>query len=340
MIGVRTHGGPRIGLGHGRRCLTLAIALHRLGAPVLFIVEDDASTVALIERHGFECHCVEVGRAEPNATIEIVRDRCLKVLIADSYDIDTPYLEAVQPHVETLVTLDDLADRALPVDVVINAAIDASQLPYARLTQARLLLGPQYCLLREEFAREPDRLIQPNVSRILITIGGSDPQHLTARLMDWARQVQPTAQLDVIIGPFFDQRLDAADARVTLHHDPANMRELMLGCDLAICSGGQTTLELAATGTPALAIQLADNQAHNLTDLNRAGTLHLAGRGDDRDLAERITGGLTALIADPSRRAVMSMQGRALIDGRGAARVAQAILAEFHRGHYAEDQNR
>jgi UDP-2,4-diacetamido-2,4,6-trideoxy-beta-L-altropyranose hydrolase len=329
MIGVRTHGGPGIGLGHVRRCLTLAIALRRLGAPVLFIVEDDASTVELIERHGFECHSV-ARRTEPNATIEFVRGRGLTGLITDSYDIDTPYLEALRPHAKTLVALDDLADRTLPVDVVINAAIDAEQLRYARLTQARMLLGTRYCLLREEFAREPDRAIRSDVSRVLITVGGSDPRHLTPPLIDWTRHVLPAAQLDVIIGPFFDQRPDVADSRLTLHDNPANMRDLMLSCDLAICGGGQTTLELAATGTPAVAIQLADNQALNLAGLNRAGTLFLAGRSADHDFAHRVTRGLAALIADPSRRTAMSMQGRALIDGRGAARVAQAVLAAAH----------
>lgn len=339
MMGVRTYGGPGIGLGHVRRCLTVATALRRLNASVLFIVEDDANTIALIERHGFECRTV-AGRTEPDATIELVRDHGLTTLITDSYEIGTPYLEALRPHVKTLVTLDDMADHALPVDVVINAAIGVEPAVYASLTGARLLLGAPYCLLRDEFALKPDRSIRPDVSRVLITIGGSDPQQLTPRLIDWARQALPAAQLDVIIGPFFDQPLNSADARITLHHDPANMRDLMLGCDLAIGSGGQTALELAATGTPAVAIQLADNQAQNLAGLQRAGTLSLAGRNDDDDLAERITTELVTLSADRSRRAGMSARGRTLIDGRGAARVAQAILAAAQGVQDVEDQNR
>ena len=340
MISVRTHGGPGIGLGHVRRCLTLATALQHRNASVRFIVEEDASTRALIERHGFDCRQIETRRAEPDATLAVMRGDDMPVLIADSYDIDTAYLEAVRPRVKTLVALDDLADHALPVDVVINAALGVEPSMYAGLTQARLLLGASYCLLREEFAIEPDRLIRPDVNRVLITVGGSDPQHLTERLLDWTREVLPAVQLDVIIGPFFDQLLDIADARITLHHDPANMRDLMLNCDLAICSGGQTALELAATGTPVLALQLADNQARNLAGLSHAGTLQLAGCSKDADLAERVMRGVGELSADPMHRAAMSAQGRTIIDGRGAERVAQAILDEVYGEHDADDHNR
>lgn len=327
MIGVRTHGGPGIGLGHVRRCLALAAALKQLRADVLFIVEEDVDTWALIERHSFGVRQLAAGSDEPAATLQAVHDAGVSVLIADSYDIDTTFFEAVRPHVRMLVTLDDLADRRLPVDVVINAALGVEASIYADLTAARLLLGAPYCLLREEFARQPDRLIRPHVEQVLITVGGSDPHRLTGRLIDWTRQVLPAAQLDVIVGPYFDWQPPGADTRLATHIDPPNMRELMLKCDLAISGGGQTTLELAATGTPALAIQVADNQTQNLAGLSRAGVLELAGRADDPDLAKRVRDGLGRLIANPGRRAAMSAQGRALIDGQGARRAAQAILA-------------
>jgi len=331
LIGVRTHGGPTVGLGHVRRCLALASALQRLHASVLFIVSDDANTLSLIERHSFEHVSTDASHREPDATLQIVRERNVAALITDSYDIDRPYLAAVQPYVKPLVVLDDMADRSLPADMVVNAAIGAETLPYADLTHARLLLGSRYCLLREEFAHEPDRSIRPDVRRVLITIGGSDPSNLTSCLMHWVRQVLPCTQLDVVVGPFFNQPLEVADIQAMLHHGPHNMRDLMLACDLAICSGGQTSLELAATGTPAVAIQAAENQTHNLMGLSRAGVLRLAGRSDDVDLENRVKVELETLAHDAPRRAALSARGRALIDGCGADRVAQAIMAEQGR---------
>jgi UDP-2,4-diacetamido-2,4,6-trideoxy-beta-L-altropyranose hydrolase len=325
-IGICTHGGPGIGLGHVRRCLALAEALRKGQARVTFIVNDDAQVQSLIERHDFEAAVVSEVDDLPMATLQVLASWPAAVLITDSYKIGTNDLATLHPHVGTLVAFDDLADRSLPVDIVINAAIGAETLPYADLTDARLLLGPKYCPLRDEFARDPDRLIRPNVERVLITVGGSDRHSLTSRLIQWARPILPDAQVDVVVGPFFDGQSMVADANVTFHCDPPNMRELMLACDLAVCGGGQTTYELAATGTPALAVQIAGNQIQNLKGLSDAGTLMLAGGINAVDLENRVKAGLRSLAGNVPQRVAMSARGRELIDGRGAERAAQAIM--------------
>lgn len=112
---------------------------------------------------------------------------------------------------------------------------------------------------------------------------------------------------------------------LTLHHSPANMRQLMVEADLAICGGGQTTYELAASGTPAVAIQIADNQSLTLEQLAIAGTLIHAGSVRDPDLAARVTAALTLLSSAPETRKALGYRGRALVDGQGATRVARAV---------------
>jgi len=326
VVGIHTHGGPGIGLGHVRRCLTLADALARLDARVTFVVNDDPGVLSLVGRHGFEAVRVFQAPGQPAPILRVLAERRAYVLVTDSYDIGTDYLAAVCRHVEVLVALDDLADRPLPVDVVVNGAVGAEMLPYPTLTGARLLLGPAYSLLRDEFALEPERSIRLRVGRILVTVGGGDPQNLTRRLVQWVRETLPDVALDVVIGPFFASEPGIADARTTLHRDPQNMCNLMLACDLALCGGGQTTYELAATGTPALAVQVAENQTHSLAGLSRAGTLVLAGDVNGADLESRVKTGLASLVNDVERRAMMSANGRALVDGRGAQRVAQAIV--------------
>ena len=100
----------------------------------------------------------------------------------------------------------------------------------------------------------------------------------------------------------------------------------MLRADLVLCGGGQTTYELAATGTPAVAIRLAANQTQNLAGLNSAQALVWAGDAQDADLETKAKRALVALAGDPARRAALSQRGRALVDGHGSARVARAIL--------------
>lgn len=328
---IRTEGGAEVGLGHVRRCLTLASALVRLDAQVMFIVNDDTGVMDLIERHGLEVMGIAESPGQPQPTLRILADQRASVLVTDSYNIKTEFFSKARGLVQVLVALDDLADRSLPVDIVVNAAIDAEKLRYSTLTDAQLLLGPAFALLRDEFANAPVRSIRSRLERLLVTVGGSDGHNLTGRLVEWARQVLPDEMLEVVIGPFFAEMPEVVKTKMMLHRNPQNMRDLMLACDLALCSGGQTTYELAATGTPAIAIQVVENQIHNLEGFARAGTLVVAGSVDGDDLEHRTKSELQSLASDAARRAAMSQRGRALVDGRGAARAADAIM-ELARG--------
>jgi UDP-2,4-diacetamido-2,4,6-trideoxy-beta-L-altropyranose hydrolase len=297
----------------------------------MFVVNDDTGVINLIERYGLEVMGIAESPGQLQPTLQILADQRASVLVTDSSSIKSDFLSKVRGLVQVLVALDDLADRSLPVDIVVNAAIDAEKLRYSTLTDARLLLGPAFALLRNEFANAPVRSIRPRLERLLVTVGGSDGHNLTGRLVEWARQVLPDAMLEVVIGPFFAEIPEVVKTKMTLHRNPQNMRDLMLACDLALCSGGQTTYELAATGTPAIAVQIAENQKHNLEGFVGAGTLAVAGSIDDHDMEHRVKSELESLASDSARRAAMSQRGRALVDGRGAARAADAIM-ELARG--------
>jgi spore coat polysaccharide biosynthesis predicted glycosyltransferase SpsG len=114
---------------------------------------------------------------------------------------------------------------------------------------------------------------------------------------------------------------------ITLHVAPESLRPLMLEADLALTGGGVTLLECAATGTPTVAVELAPNQRTNIAGMAELGVVIAAGRLGEPDLESRVSRALVSLAADPDRRQAMSRRGRAIIDGRGAARVAEAIRA-------------
>ena len=143
----------------------------------------------------------------------------------------------------------------------------------------------------------------------------------------------PEAALDVVTGPFFSREvileteaLAAANPKISVWLDPPAMYELMARADLAVTGGGQTTYELAASGTPAVAIRLVGNQTGNLKGLSACGVLEWVDGVDDADLHEKVQAAIVRLGGDPLAREAMSRAGRALVDGQGAARVARAVL--------------
>ncbi len=332
-IAIRANGGDRIGLGHIRRCLSLAQAMSRQGAEVRFITNADQGTVEMIRRHGFDLAAIDPA-ADFEETRAAVHRFGAAALLVDSYDIDSNYLADMRAQVGLLVVIDDVADRRLPVDMVINGNIYGPDLAYDVPAETILLGGNAYAILRQEFAEETDRQIAGKARQILLTVGGSDAQGLTLRLMEWILGADDDLVLSVVVGPFFNDRdkiseiAAAKPGRVRALYNPSDMRELMLETDLAVTGGGQTTYELAATGTPAVAVTISDHQLWNLQALAAGGSLVYVGSAGDPELKAKLLPELDRLRNDPQARRLMSERGRALIDGRGADRLAAAIISE------------
>lgn len=333
---IRTEGGPAIGFGHVRRCLSLAQALRERGAGSQFLVNPDAAVQEQIRLAGFEARLIAVKR-DSQETLHWCKALHASAVVVDSYDFSVRWLEALEPRKRVVVMIDDLGDRDIPSHVfVVNCTPNAECLPPPDGKSVREWAGPKYALLRQEFAAKPPQRSHHRVERVLITVGGGDPHRLTPRLIEWTRRALGSVQIDVVIGPLVDEtlvsRLNGHHGGVTYHRHPSHMRELMLAADLAISAGGQTLYELAATGTPTIAVRLADNQTRNLEGFERAGALVWAGDAADAELEQCVVATVQAVAGDVARRMQLSANGRRMVDGRGAERVATAILSRMRAG--------
>jgi len=312
--------------------MALAGVLRSHGAAVRFAVNRAPGVLEVLRQAGFEGVSVgKEGDLDLSAVMPDIEKWGAQALVIDSYSVQGQHL--ARPGLPVLAVIDDLAAQSWPVDLVINGAAGADRLPYSTPPHTQLLVGERYALLREEFAREPNRSVRRVVERVLISVGGMDRHGLTRQLMAWTRRALPEAAMEVVVGPFFApseiRRLEQAaqaESRITLHRDPATIRDLMVSCDLAVTGGGQTTYELAATGTPALSIRIFENQTGNLAGLSAKGALRWVGDVRDGDLGDKVQCGLAELAAKPDQREAMSRSGRRLVDGRGAERAAKAVV--------------
>ncbi|OGK89598.1 MAG: hypothetical protein A2X36_05105 [Elusimicrobia bacterium GWA2_69_24] len=264
--------------------------------------------------------------------LEVVRDLTAVALVVDSYRVSPRELEAARGRVRLTVRVDDAGRFPLAADIVVNAALGLAPPPPARGT--RYLLGPRFALLGRVFAAGPARPAGRDVERVLVAFGGATPAALVARVAGAVRAALPRAALDVVVGPAGDgaeavrAALGVLDG-VTLRVAPESLRPLMLAADLAVSAGGVTALELAATATPTVAVCLAPNQRTNLDGLAATGALVVAGDADDPRLVDTVRAAVAALAAEPERRRRLGARGRALVDGLGAARVADEMRARL-----------
>ena len=116
--------------------------------------------------------------------------------------------------------------------------------------------------------------------------------------------------------------------RIAQDPTPLDMLELMLDTDLAISAAGQTLYELAATGTPAVAVCVADNQTPNLEAFSRHGVVAPVGSAARGEMQAGISSAVDHLLRNADLRRQMSAAAQGLVPAAGARSVAAALSRE------------
>lgn len=336
QILFRADGNAEIGSGHLRRCLALADCLRDWGYECLFACRASTQSFnGLIRDAGFDL--IELtGAFDPATDVEelIAAVEGLSpfaALVVDHYQLEARWekrARTIAPHV---VVIDDLANREHDCDLLLDVAPgDVTRYDRFVPPSCRKMLGPDYAILRPEFAIRRQDACQRSggIARILVSFGGVDAEDLTGRAIAAIRATLPDAEIDAVLTNLSPHRerlknYASADAKLSIHIDANKMAELMASADLAIGAGGSTSWERACLGLPSIVAVIADNQiptSRALEDFGCAVALS-AGPGFEAHLQDLVTW----MSAHPSILRMMSRAGAAVVDGRGATRVAAAI---------------
>ncbi|HEY7412277.1 MAG TPA: hypothetical protein VII13_16130 [Vicinamibacteria bacterium] len=323
----RVDGGAALGMGHVYRSLAIADALRELSrAEVAFLMtaahSDGARTVS---GHGY---AVRLADGRPASLIEDVRDFAPAIVINDLPLLDEEYLRGLSRLGATTVnlvdTLDDLATTEHYAQVVISVMKEERETPEG------FYAGPAYAILRDHF-RDREKELRERPRLVLLSFGGSDPQGLTLKAARALQGLPRAVDLVAVAGPAFSGRraFEALDLprRVPLIHEAGgHIAELMLEADVVVGSGGMSVFELAALGTPAVVLAQNAREDERMRAFAGHGTIEYLGLGTEVD-DDRLAQVVGVLLADPARRRAMSERGRALVDGLGASRAAERVLA-------------
>jgi UDP-2,4-diacetamido-2,4,6-trideoxy-beta-L-altropyranose hydrolase len=329
VILVRADASVPIGMGHAMRCLALVQAAGRgeflmADPPEAFTSRVDGPVSRLAAAPGTRGDAEETARRAHAAGADWV--------VVDGYHFDGRFQQRLVDAGLRVLALDDHGHAGhYAAHLVLNQNLGASAGTYAdRAPYTRLLLGPRHVLLRREF-RElevPERSAPPRARRVLVTLGGSDPGNASAVVLEGLALLDGPLDILVLVGGANPHREALASVggphRVELVTDARDMPARMLWADLAVAAAGGSAWELARAGTPQATVVLAENQRPAAAALAAQGLS--AALGWHADLTpESVVPVVGALIDDRSRRADLATRGRALIDGRGALRVLEAM---------------
>lgn len=358
----RTDASTQIGSGHVKRCQSLGAALVRRGMDVVFVSR--ASDVPLsgmfdyqpftlielppadrakgapagrtLEAHApAHAHWLSTDwQTDAQATLACLKGRPVAAVVVDHYALDAHWHRSVGQSLRCrMVAIDDLADRALAVDLIIdhNHAED-HRLKYQAVnpTGAPVLGGPRHALLAEGFENAARNAAADPVRSIGVFMGGIDRLHLSAAALHGLRDTAQFAGEVEIVTTSGNPNLDAlravatADGRTQMTVDAPDLASFFGRHELHIGAGGGATWERCCLGAPSIAVVVAENQRQVLLPLARLNVLDLVEQ-EAPDAAQMGAHAL-ALIHQPHKRKALSANAMQLVDGQGCRRIADHFL--------------
>jgi UDP-2,4-diacetamido-2,4,6-trideoxy-beta-L-altropyranose hydrolase len=339
---VRADAGSEFGTGHVMRCLALAQAWEDAGGNAHFLSVDPPNAIhKRVVDAGCDISPLAATRgsgADADETVRLARKLGAQWVVADGYRFDVNWQRTVRESNLRLLVVDDYGHLpSYDADILMNQNVEATADTYPDISSSTVLLtGNRYALLRREFSkleqpRSRDVRLLPEASRVLVSLGGSDPDDVTGFVLDALERLEdPNLAVIALVGGAnprgAELRERAGDASYGLRVEVNSTEPArhMQWADVAVSAGGSTTWELAYLGVPTCHIVIAENQIEIARHTEQRGFSINLGAPETLD-ADRVANSIGKLLGDVKRRESMSRSGQAIIDGQGARRVVEAM---------------
>jgi UDP-2,4-diacetamido-2,4,6-trideoxy-beta-L-altropyranose hydrolase len=338
---IRADASTEIGTGHTMRCLSLAQAwkdafrghavfVMAMESPVLEdrLRSEGIGTLHLSAQPGSDDDAIK--------TASLAQQRSAPWVVIDGYHFDANYQQIIKESDLRLLAIDDIGKaKHYYADIVLNQNLHAHEDLYEnREDYTQLLLGTRYVLLRREFWkwRGWKRQISQVARKVLVTLGGGDPDKVTLKVIQALQQVEIDGlEAEVVVGGggsnYAELQAVVCDSRfpIRLKSNVTNMPELMAWADVAIAGGGTTSWEMAFMGLPEIVLILAENQRPIAEQLGRVGVAKNLGWYKAISNAE-IAQAVNRLLLSVGARTEMAYRAQELVDGEGMDRVLAALV--------------
>ncbi|EOQ98179.1 hypothetical protein LEP1GSC195_1080 [Leptospira wolbachii serovar Codice str. CDC] len=268
MILIFTEALVSTGLGHLGRCTALAEKLIENGKNVRLVVHTDES----FPNWDFPCKILKkvwTSETDLNGFLKSLPDK-RQTFYVDSYLAPLNIYNILKSYCLELICIDDDNRLKYPAgSTILNPGYPGLFLGYDK-EKYKIVTGKDQVLLRKPFRKVlPIQQKKKPPEKILITLGGSDPNNFSSKILEILVNKFSQMEKHFVIGPGFANALELknlADQKTYFYKNlnAEKMCELMLNVDFAITAGGQTMYELDACSVPMIVIETAENQRNNI----------------------------------------------------------------------------
>ncbi|MGF1637084.1 MAG: UDP-2,4-diacetamido-2,4,6-trideoxy-beta-L-altropyranose hydrolase [Cyclobacteriaceae bacterium] len=277
-IYIRADGGGTIGMGHLIRCGALADMLSESYDLLFVLKEAPESFYKSLSAKAYEIKSIQ----SEQGWISTLQENDLVVL--DGYHFGIEIQQAIKSKHAKLIMIDDLAEKPLLADVIINHAPGLRQDDYAAISEKGtvLALGSEYALLRQEFLQAAQSAPKPiSIKNLFICFGGADMHDFTGKALSAALKLDCFDKINVVIGPSYayekslNEFCESCNRQVRVFKDISSIKmlEVMQQSGLAIVPASSVLFEALAAGLICLSGAYVDNQQRILQGFLQSGAV-------------------------------------------------------------------
>ena len=349
-VAFRVDADAAIGIGHLRRCLTLARELQQEGLFPHFICRPPLGPRFELNVNPFALHWLNrISRgADPrndlsdelrdaDATLAIIRDMPVAPswIVLDSYRYACAWESKMRKAGHQILVIEDFRDREHYADLLVSD----SEMPFDpalnRAKSGRVLIGRAYALLDAEYAYIGSSQATER-KRLIISYGGADPTKETQKALQAIRKLKSDPQVrnqvgrvDVVVGlvnPDASAIRRAADhiPEVFVHQSLCSLAPLARQADLILTSGGNTMIEALALRKPCIVTVTGKNQKLMVNELVSEGVIRSLGEEGTVNPLDLLT--MIKRVLKDFEPFVARIASKSLFDHLGARRIVSAML--------------
>ncbi len=339
MILFRCNASPTVGLGHLVRCRSLAAALKDQGESCIMVgpskeyqtIDDEE-----IFTEWFPKLIWDSSLEDAKELAQLAHRYSVGTVVLDDYRVDEEYQIFLRNTGLHWLQFDGRAHQPLWADIVLNTSPGAREKEYKPVlrTNATLLFGPKYALLRPEFKVVKLRTANRPLEQVLVTFGGGDDLGANIFVLKTLHSQTPAQIRFLIISGETNPRNSEIAmwikqygmGRVILKVNPPLIAPLIASCDFAVMAGGTTIYEVACCGLEMILIAIADNQVKHSLAWEKTGIacyLGMFGAVDE----EKLTNALKVHEKSRLTRKKSEEFDPRFVDGFGAERIANHLIS-------------
>ena len=324
----------QIGTGHIIESFNLAKAALRKGFNVSIWISQGIP-LSILDRA--PCHCNFFHSLKTKKECDGIRDRLSKdkskVIVFNFRKITNKTLSFFRSSDSRLVCIDELGNRYLNCDAIINTSIvKRYHHYYSNDNNFTICAGPEYLSVSAEFTKihPKKRTFNNGIRSIAVSMSGLDSSGTTLKIINALVDWKPDVKKNILLGGGFIHSEEVTkktpffkDNNFRIYHNASNLESLLLESDVAFTAGGNTLYELACIGTPAIVLYEDEHERESGVAFEKHGFGYCLGRGVD--VGKKNILSVLEKFEDAKVRYMHSFRGKKIVDGKGSHRILKIV---------------